>query len=128
MKVLQVITAVGGVALVGLGSVMALTNPGRDDYEEYAVETLTTYLKEEACPKAPTVAGIGDLLQRQCKTLVDTGRPQIQQIISQTTQQQNFIFFTIYRTDLSVGPILPVYHFETVGVFQKFYIYQAEKL
>lgn len=128
MKFLQVITAVGGIALVGLGSVMALTNPDRNDYEEYAVETLTTYLKEEACPQAPTVAGIGDLLQRQCKTLVDTGRPQIQQIISQTTQQQNFIFFTIYRTDLSVGPILPAYHFESVGVFQKFYIYQAEKL
>lgn len=128
MKVLQVITAVGGIALVGLGGVMALTNPGQDDYEEYAVETLTTYLKEEACPQAPTVAGIGDLLQRQCKTLVDTGRPQIQQIISQKTQQQNFIFFTIYRTDLSIGPILPAYHFESVGVFQKFYIYQAEKL
>lgn len=128
MKVLQVITAVGGIALVGLGSVMALTNPGREDYEEYAVETLTTYLKEEACPQAPTVAGLGNLLQRQCKTLVDTGRPQIQQIISQTTQQQNFLFFTIYRTDLNIGPILPAYHFETVGVFQKFYIYQAEKL
>lgn len=128
MKVLQVIAAIGGVALVGLGSVMALTNPGRDDYEEFAVEKLTTYLKDDACPQAPTVPGIGDLLQRQCKTLVDTGRPQIQQIISQTTQTQNFLFFTIYRTDLKITPILPVYHFETVGVFQKFYIYQAQKL
>ena len=128
MKVLQVITAIGGVTVVGLGIVMALTNPGRDTYEEYAVETLTTYLKDEGCPQAPIVPGIGDLLQRQCKTLVDTGRPQIQQIISQTTQEQNFIFFTVYRTDLKIGPILPVYHFETVGVFQKFYIYQAQKL
>lgn len=128
MKVLQVITAISGTMLVGLGTVMALTNPGRDDYEEYAIETLSTYLKDEACPKAPKISGIGDFLGRQCKTLVDTGRPQIQQIISQTTQQQNFIIFTIYRTELNVGPILPVYHFETVGVFQKFYIYQAQKL
>lgn len=128
MKVLQVIAAIGGVTLVGLGSVMALTNPGQDEYEEFAVEKLTTYLKDDACLQAPTVPGIGDLLQRQCKTLVDTGRPQIQQIISQTTQAQNFLFFTIYRTDLKITPILPAYHFETVGVFQKFYIYQAQKL
>ena len=126
MKVLQIVTAIGGVAVLGLGAAMAVTNPDRDAYEEYAVEKLTTYLKDDACPQAPKV--FGDLLQRQCKTLVDTGRPQIQQIISKTTQQQNFIFFSIYRTNLEIGPILPVYHFETVGVFQKFYIYQAQKL
>jgi hypothetical protein len=126
MKVLQIVTAIGGVAVLGLGAAMAVTNPDRDAYEEYAVEKLTTYLKDDACPQAPKV--FGDLLQRQCKTLVDTGRPQIQQIIAKTTQQQNFIFFSIYRTNLEIGPILPVYHFETVGVFQKFYIYQAQKL
>jgi len=126
MKVLQIVTAIGGAALVGLGAAMTVTNPDQDAYEEYAVETLTTYLKDEACPQAPKV--FGDLVQRHCKTVVDTGRPKIQQIISQTTQQQNFIFFSIYRTNLEIGPILPVYHFETVGVFQKFYIYQAQKL
>ena len=126
MKVLQVIAAVGGVALVGLGGVMALTNPSQETYEEYAVEQLTTYLKEEACPQAPKV--LGDLLQHQCKTLVDTGRPQIQQLITKTTQRQNFILFSIYRTNLEIGPVLPVYHFETLGVLQKFYIYQADKI
>lgn len=126
MKVLQVIAAVGGVALAGLGGAMALTNPSQEAYEEYAIEQLTTYLKDEACPQAPKV--FGDLLQRQCKTLVDSGRPQIQQIITKTTQRQNFILFSIYRTDLEIGPVLPVYHFETVGVLQKFYVYQAEKL
>lgn len=115
----------GGVALVGLGSAMALTNPGRDTYEQYAVEQLTTYLKSEACTQVPKVFGV--FLQRQCKSLVDTGRPQIQQIISETTQRQNFIFFSIYRTNLEIGPFLPAYHFETLGIFEKFYIYQAEE-
>ncbi len=125
MKVRQVVTAMGGVALVGLGVAMALTNPGQDSYEEYAVEQLTTYLKNDACMKAPSL--FGNVLQRQCKTLVDTGRPRIEQIISQSTQQHNFIFFSIYRTNLEVGPFLPAYHFETLGVFQNFYIYQAEE-
>jgi hypothetical protein len=93
MKVLQVVTAIAGTALVGLGVSMALTNPAQDTYEEYAVEQLTTYLKDEGCKQAPKAFG-GDFLQRQCKSLVDTGRPQIEKIISQTTQRQNFIFFS----------------------------------
>jgi hypothetical protein len=125
MKVPKVVTAIGGVALVGLGLVMALTNPGKDEYEQYAVEQLTTYLKDEACMEAPSV--FGNFLQRQCKSLVDTGRPQIEQIIAEKTQRQNLILFSIYRTNLEVGPFLPAYHFETLGVFQKFYIYQAEQ-
>ncbi|MBD0344086.1 MAG: DUF4359 domain-containing protein [Coleofasciculus sp. Co-bin14] len=125
MKVLKIVAAIGGAAMVVLGVAMALTNPSQDTYEAYAVEQLTTYLKEEACMEVPSV--FGNVLQRQCKTFVDTGRPKIQQIIAQTTQRQNFIFFSIYRTNLTIGPVLPVYHFETLGVFQNFYIYQAEQ-
>ncbi len=104
---------------------MALTNPSQEIYEEYAVERLTQYLKDEGCTQAPKI--FGDVLLRQCKSLVDTGRPQIAQIITKTTQRQNFLFFSIYRTTLKIGPFLPVYHFETVGVFQNFYIYQAQE-
>ena len=126
MKALQIVATIGGTALVGLGVSMALTNPSQDTYEAYAVEQLTTYLKDEGCKQAPKAFG-GDFLQRQCKSLVDTGRPQIEQIISQTTQRQNFVLFSIYRTNLEIGPILPVYQFETVGVFENFYVYQAQE-
>jgi hypothetical protein len=125
MKVRQVVIAIGGVALAVLGVSMALTNPGKDAYEQYAVETLTTYLKDEACMQAPSI--FGNVLRNQCKSLVDTGRPQIEQIITQSTQQHNFIFFSIYRTDLEVGAFLPAYQFHTLGVFQNFYTYQAEE-
>lgn len=126
MKGLQIVaTAMGGVALAGLGAAMALTNPSQDTYQEYAVEKLTTYLKDEACTQAPKA--FESFLRRQCKVLVDTARPQLQQIISQATERQNFILFSVYRTDLSIGPFVPAYHFETIGVFHKFYIYQADK-
>ncbi len=125
MKALQIVATMGGTALVGLGVSMALTNPSQDTYEAYAVEQLTTYLKDEACLQTPSF--FGNLLQRQCQTIVDTGRPQIQQLISQTTHRQNFVLFSVYRTNLNIGSFLPAYHFETVGVFQKFYIYQVEK-
>lgn len=134
MKILQLITGIGGVALVGLGGAMALTNPPKDAYEEYAVQKLSTYLKDEVCAKAPNQLDFlpknSEFLQNQCKSLVDTTRPQIQELISQKTQRQNLIIFSIYRSDLNakaILPTLPDYHFETVGVFQNFFTYQANK-
>jgi len=123
MNALRVVTAIGGTVLTALGVTMALTNPGQDTYEKFAVEQLTIYLKTEGCTQVPVI--LGDSLQRQCKTLVDKNRPQIEQLVSKTTQRQNFIVFSIYRTNLEVGSFLPVYRFETLGVFQKLYIYKT---
>ncbi len=104
---------------------MATTNPSQPAYEEYAVQRLTEYLKKDVCTKVPKA--LENLLQRNCPVLVDSSRPKIQQLVSESTQRQNFIFFTIYRTDLAVNPLIPSYHVETVGVFKNFYIYEAEK-
>ena len=88
MRMLSVFGAIGGVMVLASGALMAIGNPGKPDYEDYAVETLSTYLKTEICPKAP--ADFGGFVQSYCKTLVDAGQPQIKQIIAQTTNQQNF--------------------------------------
>lgn len=125
MKNLRIITYIGAAALAGLGMAMAVTNPSQAAYEEYAVQRLTEYLKKDVCTKVPKV--FENFLQRNCTVLVDSSRPQIRQIIAQSTQRQNFIFFSIYRTDLSVNQFIPSYHFETVGGFQDFYTYTAEE-
>lgn len=123
MDVLRVVTAIGGTVLTALAVTMALTNPREDTYKEYAVEQLSIYLKNEGCTQVPVI--LGNSLQRRCKILVDENRPQIEQLVAKTTQRQNFIVFSIYRTNLEVASFLPVYRFETLGVFQKFYIYKA---
>ena len=125
MKTLRIITYSCGAALAGLGVLMAVTSPSQPAYEEYAVQRLTEYLKKDVCTKAPKA--FGGLLQRNCGVLVDSSRPQMQQIVSQSTQRQNFIFFSVYRTDLSVNSLLPSYHIETVAAFQNFYTYKAQQ-
>ncbi len=125
MKSLRIITYLGAAALVGLGVAMATTNPSRPAYEEYAVQRLTAYLKKDVCPKVPKL--VENLLHRECTVLVDSNRSKIQQIVSENTQRQNFIFFSIYQTDLAISPLVPSYHFATVGVLQNFYTYSAEK-
>lgn len=117
---------VGGIVMAGVGIIFALCNPGQKAYEKYATTTLSQYLKEQVCEDAPQIGG-GDFLRNQCYTLVDTSRPQIEQLISRKTQRNNFIVFSIYETDLSLAAPLPSYHFETIGVLQNFYIYEADK-
>jgi hypothetical protein len=127
MKAWQVIISVSGVAIVGLGITMAITNPDEPTYEEYAVNQLTKHLKSN-CNEIPKVFD-NNFLQQQCISLIDTGRPQIQQTIAANTKPQNFIFFSLYRTDLAINSFvpLPAYHFETVGAFNSFYTYQVKQ-
>ncbi len=131
MKPLKIAALVGGVALGGLGVALALTNPTQSAYEDYAVDKLTEYLKENICQKAP-------FLLEGCASTVDAGRSDIQQIIKGSTQRQDFLLFSIYTSDLSVSRLLPsgfsavlsglpTYQFETVGVLQSFYTYKAKK-
>jgi hypothetical protein len=126
MKILQLTKVIGLIALAGLGGAMAITNPSQKAYEEYAIKQLTSYLKQNVCTQAPET--LGKVLQHQCYTIVDLGRPQIKELIALRTKRQNFLLFSIYRTELSVPSPLPSYHFETVGAFQKFYVYEAESL
>ncbi|MEB3309005.1 MAG: DUF4359 domain-containing protein [Snowella sp.] len=126
MKALQMIAVLGGFLLGSSGIVMAITNPCQQDYEVYATDALSFYLKDKICPQAGQ--SLGGFVQSYCKTLVDTGRPQIKQIIATTTTRQNFLIFSIYETQLSMPSPVPSYQFQTVGVMQNFYTYQADKL
>ncbi|WYL95043.1 MAG: DUF4359 domain-containing protein [Gloeotrichia echinulata IR180] len=125
MKALTIITYVAAAGLAALGVTMAKTNPSQAEYENYAVQRLTDYLKTDVCKKTQNI--IENLIHFNCEKAVDSASPQIRPIISQTTQQQNLLFFSIYRTDLKLSDLIPSYRFETVGAFNNFYTYSAEQ-
>ena len=124
MVIQQRLTLVGGIVLAGIGSAMAITNPGQNAYESYATEKLIVYIKENVCAQASDPLGF---LQPYCRSLIDTSHPHIQELITQQTQRQNFIFFSLYQTQLAIAAF-PGYRVETVGVFQNFYTYEIERL
>ncbi|MHC5829579.1 MAG: DUF4359 domain-containing protein, partial [Nostoc sp.] len=111
--------------LAALGVTMAKTNPSQVEYEEYAVQRLTKYLKTDVCKKTTNI--IENLIRFNCDKLVDSANPQIQEIVARTTERQNYIIFSIYRTDLKINSWMPSYKFETVGALDQFYTYTAEK-
>lgn len=118
-----------GASLLGIGVATAVTNPGQARYEDYASQRLTTYLEQEVCPKA-------GVLESPCRGALRDNQSQIKKFIADNTDRQNFLFWSIYKTNLSPGELLPpvvsgllpAYHFETVGVFSSFHIYKAEKV
>ncbi len=125
MKISTVITSVGVVALFLLGVVMVKTNPSETAYQEYAVSELTDYLKSDVCKKTTNI--LEKVINMNCGKLVDTANPQIRDIIGATTQRQDFVIFSVYRTDLKINDWIPGYKFETVAAFDNFYTYSAEQ-
>ena len=90
MTNLKLNLSLGTIALTGLGICLILTNPGQKAYDKYATQTLNSYLKDNICTKLPPE--INTFLQSHCRSLADTIRPQLSQMIARQTTRQNFHF------------------------------------
>jgi len=121
IKPKSAIAGLSAVALVSLGAVMVATNPTQAAYETYATHQVVTLLNREVCADAPQAFGV----QNECKTFVHAHQGDIQKLIADRTQQRNFVFFSVYTTDVSVGSFLPNYRVQTVGMFRRFYVYET---
>jgi hypothetical protein len=125
MKAWIMIASVGAVGIAVLGVTMAQTNPQQAEYEEYAVQKLTTYLTTDFCKQRPNF--LQNLIQFNCEQLIKSVNPQMRDVIATTTKRQNYIIFSTYTTDLKIDNLIPGYKFETVGAFDNFYTYKAEQ-
>ncbi len=123
---------IGLVGLVGVGIAAAVTNPGPVAYEDYATQQITNYLQQKECIKA------SETVQELCKLLEqESVQQQIGKLIANNTDRQNFGVLSVYKTDLNSKRLLPsivssflslpAYHFESVGIFNTFLTYQAER-
>jgi len=121
--------ALPAAGLAALAAAMAATNPDRVAYERYATQRLSRYLKTDLCPQASAAGGKRwpAWLQRQCDRAVESGQPQIRRAIAQATECQDWVLFSIYRTELSASPIGPAYRVATVGAFQQFVTYRVQR-
>jgi Domain of unknown function (DUF4359) len=110
------------VAGCGLGGIMALTNPSRSAYEIYAVERIGDLAKDQ-CDRAP--AGLGVLLQQPCRAAIEAYKPQLRPLLAATTNRQNWILFSIYRSDISIPVVNLNARVESIGIFDRFFTYKT---
>ncbi len=126
MNTIKMLALGAGVAIAALGGAMVATNPKPSSYEVFAAKQLVAYLQENVCEKANQT--LGNLLQASCDDFLRDAQPQLQSIIAQRTERQDYLFFSIYKTNLSVAAFLPAYKFETLGVFHNFRVLKAEPI
>lgn len=109
------------VAGCGLGGVMALTNPDRSAYETVAVDRIGEIAKDQ-CDRAP--AGLGVFLKEPCQAAIVAYKPQLRLLLTEHTSRQNWVIFSIYRSDISIPAANLNAQVETIGIFDRFFIYK----
>ncbi|MGB3496116.1 MAG: DUF4359 domain-containing protein [Elainellaceae cyanobacterium] len=137
MKALKISSLLAVGAIAAVGAAMAITNPGREDYEDYAVRQLNQQLNDRVCTKAPI------FLNDMCGSFLDNNDALLRTVVADGTQRQNFGVLSIYKTEISTETVLqeilppslslslesaPVYEFESVGVLQRFFTYKVKGL
>ncbi len=134
MKGFPILGWLGGVLAVGLGAMLAVTNPKPVAYDAYASGIFAQYLKTQGCDQVKVSLGekFGEILQEECLRFIDNHQSGLQGLVSQQTSHQNFLIFSHYTTDLSFDKFLPMplakqlpaYELKTIGVLNRFFIYQ----
>jgi hypothetical protein len=124
MKTLKLLVMALGLGVAGVGAVLAATNPDEAAFEEFALQQV----KAEGCKELPEV------IRSRCPQFVQDNQAQIKKMLIRSTERENYVFFSIYRTNLSARSLvpelpmfldLPAFHLETVGLFGRFHIYEA---
>ncbi len=89
---LQVIL-IGAAVIAG---VMAVTNPSKERYIEYATDQFSESGKTSICAgdNMPIAA------QQSCKFVISQGKGVIKSMVTNSTKQQNFVLFSLYETDM----------------------------
>jgi Domain of unknown function (DUF4359) len=112
----------GIVAGSGLVGVMALTNPSRAAYENYAVDRIGALAKEK-CDNAPD--GLGVFIQGPCRAAIEAYKPELRAILAAATSRQNWVLFSIYRSNIMVPIVNLQVQVESIGIFDRFFVYKT---
>jgi hypothetical protein len=110
------------VAGSGLGGLMALTNPSRAAYESFAVDRIGDLAKDK-CDSAPD--GLGVFIQGPCRAAIEAYKPELRPILAAATSRQNWVLFSIYRSNIMVPIVNLQVRVESVGIFDRFFVYKT---
>lgn len=113
------------IFLAILAGTMALTNPNRQDYLEYASVQLSQEVKKSWCNEAEVpgvLRGFSNMIVDTCNTLVTSQRGAIRAFIDNSTHRKNAMIFSIYTSELFN------HRYRTLALFGNFITFSAEKL
>ena len=101
---------IGAVVVIG---VMAVSNPSKERYIEYATEQFSETGKTSICTGDLPIAA-----QQSCKFLISQGKGVIKTLVENSTKQQNFVVFSLYATEM------PNRKITTIAAFGNFFMFK----
>jgi hypothetical protein len=108
---------IGGIAMLGVGTVLALTNPSSTVYHHYAAKTVSLFVMRDLCQeRMPQSEMLKSFTLESCQGIADQGETAILSFIQNNTDHQNFILFSLYTTEL------PMRSLRVLGIFNRFFI------
>jgi hypothetical protein len=108
---------IGGIAVVGIGTVLALTNPSSTVYHRYAAKTVSLFVMRDLCQERVHQSEmLKSFTLESCQAIADQGETAILSFIQNNTDHQNFILFSLYTTEL------PMRSLRVLGIFNRFFI------
>ena len=111
-----------GIAALGtLAAVLIATNPGQEQYNTFATETLQAEARSAFCQADELDSWLGDLgqvLGNICETAIEEGtligEDDLKGFIEDNTERQNFWLFSLYTTQI------PAVQVKILGIFNRF--------
>lgn len=121
-----------GVLLGGTIGVLGVTNPSPEQYADFAAQKAVNYLETEICTASLPI--VGNSFQDECVKTIQSPA-QVRSLMLENTQRQNYILFSIYKTDLNIqdlvpflpGNLLPQYQAESLGILTFFHTFTTKK-
>lgn len=101
---------IGTVLVVG---VMAVSNPSKERYIEYATEQFSETGKTSICTGDLPVAA-----QQSCKFVISQGKGVIKTLVENSTKQQNFVVLSLFETEM------PNRKITTIAAFGNFFMFK----
>jgi hypothetical protein len=107
----------GCAVLVGVGVLLAATNPSQDRYTEFSTQTVSRFLIKDLCrANAQSPKLLDDWIKDGCYAFRNRGETEIKSFIQHNTERQDFILFSLYTTEFPIRPL------RVLGMFNQFFL------
>jgi hypothetical protein len=89
------------------------SNPSKEVFVEQAVKQVTTEAKKSCDQKSD----LGSIVQIPCKVAIDGSVPVIKPLLSAATTRENFLLFSIYKSQVKVDALGFNAQVQSIGVW-----------
>ena len=123
------VTAAAVLVVAGSSAALCVTNPTRDDYQDFAGDTLVELATEEICERQ-TLPMVLQLWISDCPRLIADQEPALALLADQFTRRWNLGIASVYVTTVGGQNLLPAlrlprYSLTSLGLAGQFLVINA---